>query len=139
MSVVNPSSRIIFHVDDEPLTRRLVKAILEESGYTVFSYEEPEPMFATLLTTSPTAILLDVNMPKISGYDLCKQIRAKHPEMQVPIIFLTGNKTPEDLQLARSSGGDYFVIKPFSPDSLVDGISKAFQMVARTRKKAAEN
>jgi DNA-binding response OmpR family regulator len=122
-------------IDDEPTITEMAKLILQDEGYTVFTASNADIAIKRLGVLTPTVILLDVNMPRQDGYQLCKRIRGDYPHIQCPIVFFTGNNTVDHLRMARDAGGDYFVIKPFTPATLIAGIKRG--QVAWTKKRRA--
>jgi DNA-binding response OmpR family regulator len=123
------AGRHALHVDDDPLVIRLVRGILTGAGYGVVSACNGSEALLSLLATPPSVILLDVDIGEESGYDLCNLMR--EAGATAPIAFLTANRTIEDLRKAREAGGDYFIVKPFTPAILLSGIEKAISMRGR--------
>lgn len=105
----------IFIIEDEQLIRQELKILLENALYQVTA----PPAFASVthvtqqvLDTAPDLVLLDINLPDISGFDICTQIR-RH--MDVPIIFLTSRMSPMDELNGLLKGGDDYITKPYQP------------------------
>lgn len=118
-------------VDDDSLICRLTKAVLETAGYTVFTATSREQALKSLGVMKPKLILLDVELGSESGYDLCQFIRQTYPELNPLIIFVTSRKTADDVKKAIEVGGHYFVMKPFSPEGLLDAVAKG--VIAKRR------
>ena len=113
----------ILVVDDEPELTEIVKDFLEGSGYMVMTENSSDKAIATAKSFRPDLILLDIMMPIKDGYVICKEIK-KDPALQnVPVIFLTGKEALEDKQKSYQVGGDLYIKKPFSCESLL-GIVK---------------
>lgn len=120
--------RNVLHVDDELLMRKLVRSVLENSGYKVASADGGEEALSFLRKHKPNVILLDVCLGEDDGFSLCRKIRAEFPELEAPVAFLTASRTVEDVQKCREVQGDYFILKPFTAETLSSGINKAFIM-----------
>lgn len=106
----------ILVIDDEPVICRLIEYQLGGAGYEVTAYQRGHDALLALADEAPDLILLDVMMPGISGWDLCRQIRASSP---VPIIMLTAKHGDDDIVTGLMSGADDYVGKPFSADALI--------------------
>jgi CheY-like chemotaxis protein len=114
-------------VDDMKSMRDLTESMLRGSGYAVMKCESAEQVYRMLKNVTPSVILLDVNMPGEDGYEICARIRQEMPHVDCPIVFVTSNKSKRDIELAKASGGDYFVVKPFDETSLMNGVRRAYQ------------
>lgn len=106
----------ILVIDDEPVICRLIEYQLGGAGYEVTAYQRGHDALLALADEAPDLILLDVMMPGISGWDLCRQIRASSP---VPIIMLTAKHGDDDIVTGLTSGADDYVGKPFSAATLI--------------------
>jgi len=107
----------IFIVDDEPLMRRGLQENLEFESFDVSVAEDGEKGLEILLKESFDLVLLDVMMPKMSGFDVCKE--ARKAGVQTPIIFLTAKGEEIDKVLGLELGADDYITKPFSVRELV--------------------
>lgn len=113
----------ILVVDDEPELTEIVRDFLEGSGYLVQTENTSDKAILTAKSFRPDLILLDIMMPGKNGYEICKEVK-KDPALQnVPVIFLTGKEAMEDKQKSYQAGGDLYIKKPFSCESLL-GIVK---------------
>lgn len=106
----------IMVIDDEPLICRLLEYQLGGAGYEVATYQSPYEALLQLSRSQPDLLLLDVMMPEISGWDLCRQIRASS---SVPIVMLTAKDGDDDVVRGLTGGADDYVGKPFSQAQLV--------------------
>ena len=113
----------ILVVDDEPELTEIVKEFLEGSGYVVKTENTSQKAIETAKTFRPDLILLDIMMPGKDGYEICKEIKRDPAIQNVPVIFLTGKEALEDKQKSYQVGGDLYIKKPFSCESLL-GIVK---------------
>lgn len=106
----------IMVLDDDPLICRLLEYQLGGAGYEVVAYQNVYEALLQLSRSQPDLLLLDVMMPEISGWDLCRQIRASS---SVPIIMLTAKDGDDDVVRGLTGGADDYVGKPFSQAQLI--------------------
>ena len=107
----------ILIVEDEPNMVAGLRDNFEFEGYEVLSAYDGSEGLEKALATSPDLVLLDVMMPKMSGLDVCKQLKAKRPS--IPIIMLTARGQEIDKVVGLELGADDYVTKPFSIRELV--------------------
>ncbi len=105
----------IMIVDDDKKILKFLKDFLELENYTVITAENGEDVLKKI-NTLPDLILLDINMPHMSGLEVCKRIR---DYVSCPIIFLTACIEDEDKIIGLKSGGDDYIVKPFNIDELL--------------------
>ncbi|HEY82233.1 MAG TPA: response regulator transcription factor [Dehalococcoidia bacterium] len=103
-------------VDDEPNIVELAKLYLEREGYQVESAASGEEALAKQSTAKPDLIILDLMLPDIDGFEVCRQIRARS---DVPILMLTARKEDVDKIIGLELGADDYFTKPFNPRELV--------------------
>ncbi|MCU4175974.1 response regulator transcription factor [Carboxylicivirga sp. N1Y90] len=106
------SNKHILIVEDEPDMQQGIKDNLEFEGYTVDAANDGDEALKKILHGHYDLILLDVMIPKVSGFDVCKQVR--HKGIETPIIFLTAKGEEIDKVIGLESGGDDYMTKPFS-------------------------
>ena len=114
----------ILVVDDEPQIRRVLRATLSMRGYGVMEARNGEEAIATVLRERPDLILLDVNMPEMSGHEACGRVRSSFAG---PIIMVTVCSSVQDKIRAFDSGADDYVVKPFSMEELLVRIQAALR------------
>ena len=102
----------IWLVEDEASIADTLIYTLESEGFVVRWFERGLPMLAALEQASPDFLLLDVGLPDISGFEICRRIRA---HSQLPLLFLTARSEEIDRLLGLEMGADDYVAKPFSP------------------------
>lgn len=110
----------IFIIEDEPLIRKELKLLLENALYEVYSTDNYDKAEEKICITKPDLVLLDVNLPEISGFDLCVKIREK---TGVPIIFLTSRTDAMDELTGMLKGGDDYITKPYQAPILLARIA----------------
>jgi CheY-like chemotaxis protein len=108
----------ILLVDDQPQNLRLLEAILEPYGYSVSAASSGDEAMRSITADAPDLVLLDIVMPGMTGYDVCRQIRANDATKFVPIVMMTASPD-QDKVAAIDSGADDFVFKPFDKQELL--------------------
>jgi DNA-binding response OmpR family regulator len=135
-------SKLILVVDDDADTVELVASIGRKAGYTVFGAKSGEECISMLWRVKPRLILLDVSMGGLDGFATCRQIRRDVGIAQVPIAFLTGHHTADDVNRCVAVGGDDFIVKPFSGTHLAKRIefltSRGQQLMASRMRRARD-
>lgn len=104
----------ILIADDEVNICEVVQLYLEKEGFTVFTAFDGQQALMIETTERPDLLILDIMLPKISGWEICRSI-----ERSVPIIFLTAKSAEDDKITGFSLGADDYITKPFSPRELV--------------------
>jgi DNA-binding response OmpR family regulator len=108
----------ILLVDDQPQNLRLLEGILGPYGYSISAASSGDEAMRSVATDAPDLVLLDVVMPGMTGYDVCRQIRANDATKFVPIVMMTASPD-QDKVAAIDSGADDFVFKPFDKQELL--------------------
>ncbi len=111
-------------VDDSATVRKLVAITLEKNGYRVIAASDGLEGLAKISETQPDLILLDITMPRMDGYQLCKIIRANPSIQNVPIVMLSGRDGFFDKVRGRMAGSTDYITKPFKPDTLLQTVHK---------------
>jgi DNA-binding NarL/FixJ family response regulator len=127
-------------VDDEPAFRELVSTLLAEAGYRVREAGTAHEALELVDEEQPTVVLLDVVLPGMSGYELCRQLRDRYGA-SLPIIFLSGTRTDTlDSVAGLLLGADDYIAKPFDPGELVARVRRCVERAnAASRAAASEN
>ena len=118
------STATILIVDDEPQIRRVMRTTLSSNGYSVIEARSGEEALDIIGKERPELVLLDVNMPGMSGLEVCREIR---DQSEVAIIMLTVRNSEHDKVLALDAGADDYVVKPFSIEELLARIRAALR------------
>ena len=111
--------RRILVVDDEPMISRGLTTLLGKRGMSVTAVNDPLQFWTVLDETKPNLILLDLEMPRISGTELCRVVRSDPRWSELPVIFLTGHTDQASVQRVFAAGADDYVGKPFVPAELM--------------------
>jgi len=107
----------ILIIEDEPAMLRGLKDNFEFEGYSVHTAQDGQKGLATALDNKADLIILDIMLPKINGYEICRQVR-EH-SIETPIIMLTAKGQESDIVLGLNLGADDYVTKPFSIKELL--------------------
>lgn len=110
---------LVFVVEDDEDIARLISHNLQSSGFSVQSFVNGASLLPEALREMPKLFLLDVMLPGISGFELCRQIRQTPALSGTPIIFLTAKSSESDKIRGLELGGDDYITKPFSPRELI--------------------
>ena len=102
----------ILIADDDPHIRQLLAFALEKAGFETAQAEDGEAALAQVEALAPDLLVLDINMPRLSGLEVCRQVRARS---ELPILFLSSRDEEIDRVLGIELGADDYVVKPFSP------------------------
>jgi len=121
------TSATVLIVDDEPQIRRVLRTTLTSRGYTVIEARSGDAALELIRSEHVDLILLDVNMPGLSGLDTCREIRQAS---DVPIIMLTVRNTERDKVEALDAGADDYIVKPFGAEELMARIRAALRRFA---------
>jgi two-component system OmpR family response regulator len=116
-------------IDDEPNIRELVQVALKFHGCAVTLGATGKDTLALAESEKPDLIVLDVMLPDIDGFEVCRRLRANGDE--VPVIFLTARDTTSDTVTGLTLGGDDYITKPFSVDALVARVRAVLRRAAR--------
>src|SRR5947207_4719821 len=116
---VAAAGEIVLVVDDDPSFRTLVRTLLERAGMRVVEAVDGDEALAALEPTAPHLVLLDVMLPRTSGYEVFRELRDRCGET-LPIIFISGERVDaHDRVAGLLLGADDYIVKPFDPDELI--------------------
>ena len=117
-------SKTILYVEDNELNRKIVRDLLKRTTYTLIEAFDGEAGVAKALEVKPDLILMDIQLPKISGMDAMRQIRADSSMAATPIVAITSFALSGDDQKAKAAGATAYLAKPYSPLELLGLIRK---------------
>lgn len=120
----NSSKKKILVVDDEPHILMLLQDNLEMQGFEVLAASDGLEALEMVAKDPPDIIILDVAMPKMNGWDVCKTLKSSQDTKQIPIIFLTAFAQNADRDKGLSLGAARFITKPFHPDAIEKAIKE---------------
>jgi len=122
----------ILVAEDDPLTREALVACLEGEGFAVSSAANGHEVLERWRSESPDLVCLDIMMPGLDGYEVCRRIRATRS--RVPVVFLSAKNEEIDIVVGLELGADDFVRKPFGRHELLARIRSALRRSAGTEK-----
>ncbi len=108
--------------DDDRDIRELVAFKLTQAGYEVRAFEDGSAALQEMRARLPDIAVLDVMMPGLTGFDVCRQLRADPATESLPVILLTARAQEGDVATGFAVGADDYVVKPFSPRELVSRV-----------------
>ncbi|MFO7321662.1 MAG: response regulator [Chloroflexota bacterium] len=108
----------ILVAEDERDIRELINFTLMLGGHTVTTVANGEDAIAMAGEVKPDLILMDVRMPRLTGYEACRRMKSMDALKHIPVVFLTAKGQDEEIQAAMNAGGIAHILKPFSPDDL---------------------
>ncbi|ASS74411.1 DNA-binding response regulator [Tumebacillus algifaecis] len=114
----------IFVVDDDPNIRLIITRYLEAEGYKVKQFVNGEQLLTAVADEEPDMVILDLMMPGIDGFEVCRTLRAKS---QLPIIMVSAKDDEVDRIVGLELGSDDYLSKPFSPRELVARVKTVFR------------
>ena len=118
------SARTILYVEDNEMNRKIVRALLKSTSYTLIEAHDGEAGVAKALEICPGLILMDIQLPKISGIEATRRLRAESVTANTPIIAITSFAMSGDEQKAKEAGATAYLAKPYSPFDLLNLIRK---------------
>jgi DNA-binding response OmpR family regulator len=128
-AATKPSGRILV-VEDDPAVQKALRRLFETEGYAVETQSDGRSALDSFQASPPVAVVLDLRLPKVSGSDVCKELKAMSPTL--PIVVLSAASDVSDKVLLLELGADDYVTKPFSPRELLARVRAALRHNART-------
>ena len=116
------SAKVILYVEDNEFNRKIVRDLLKRTKYELIEAYDGEAGVAMAIEKKPDLILMDIQLPKISGMDAMRQLRAQEVTAQTPIIAITSFALSGDDQKAKEAGATAYLAKPYSPFDLLKAI-----------------
>jgi two-component system, OmpR family, response regulator VicR len=118
----------ILCIDDEPGVVELVELVLHSEGITVRGANNGPEALEAMRAQRPDAILLDIMMPDMDGWDVFKAMKADEVLREIPVVILTARNVPFEEVIARERAGvDEYITKPFTPEQLRSCLRKVFE------------
>ncbi len=123
----------ILIAEDERDIRELVSLTLQFGGFAVVQAANGVEAVEQAQKELPDLILMDVRMPKMTGYDACRRIKAM-PELRgIPVVFLSAKGQESEIQTGLEAGAEEYILKPFAPDELVKQVQAVLDRVVARR------
>jgi CheY-like chemotaxis protein/Tfp pilus assembly protein PilF len=117
-----PKGKTILVVDDSPTVRKLISGKLEKSGHNVVCAADGVEALERMNEITPDLVLLDITMPRMDGYEVCKQIRSNPEAQNLPVVMISGKDGFFDKVRGKMAGTTGYVTKPFGPETLMKAL-----------------
>ena len=118
------SAKTILYVEDNAMNRKIVRDLLKRTTYELIEAQDGEAGVAAALEKRPGLILMDIQLPKISGMEAMRRLRAESVTANTPIIAITSFALSGDEQKAKDAGATAYLAKPYSPFDLLNLVRK---------------
>lgn len=105
---------IILVADDEDDIRELIALALQLDGHQVILTADGQQAYAQAVLESPDLVLVDVGMPKMTGYQVCQQLKKNRKTRNIPVVFLSAKGRDAEVQAGLDAGGTAYILKPFA-------------------------
>ena len=112
----------ILIAEDDPDIRELVAFTLRFAGHEVVAASNGEEAVQLAGREFPDLILMDVRMPRMTGYDACRVMKANSELKDIPVVFLSAKGQESEIQAGLEAGAEEYLLKPFAPDQLTDRV-----------------
>jgi two-component system alkaline phosphatase synthesis response regulator PhoP len=114
----------ILVAEDEKDIRELVSFSLKYSGFEVFTAVDGQEALEKALEIKPDVIMMDVRMPRMTGYEACAKMKEIDELKDVPVIILSAKGQDSEIQAGLNAGAYEYILKPFAPDELIEKVKK---------------
>lgn len=122
----------ILVAEDERDIRELIAFTLRFAGFDVVLATNGAEAVEMAEASPPDLIILDVRMPKMSGYEACRRLKENPRTSSVPVVFLSAKGQESEIQQGLASGADEYILKPFAPDELIQQVRDILNRAGRT-------
>ena len=112
----------ILIAEDEPDIRELVAFTLRFAGHEVTTTANGEEALHQASQLIPDIIIMDVRMPRLTGYDACRAMKADNTLNDIPVVFLSAKGQDSEIQTGLDAGAEEYLLKPFAPDQLAERV-----------------
>ncbi len=110
----------ILVAEDERDIRELITFTLKYHGFEVITADNGEQALQLASEAQPDLLLLDVRMPRLSGYEVCQRVKQQESTRHIPVVFLSAKGQEAEIQQGRQAGAVDYILKPFSPQELAE-------------------
>lgn len=124
------AGEVILIVDDNPEIISLLEGHFEMRGYRVVTALDGREALGKVYQEKPDLIVLDIMMPTLSGYEICRTLKSNPETKSIPVVFLTARDEPKDVERGFDVEADGYVVKPFEPRELAEFVG---DMLVRSR------
>lgn len=117
----------ILVVDDEIYIVHILEFSLTMEGYSILTASDGEEALRVIDSERPDLVVLDIMMPKLDGYEVCRRLRQDEQFSELPVILLSAKGRPIDREAGLKAGADDYITKPFSPRKLLEKIRELLE------------
>lgn len=121
----------ILVAEDERDIRELIAFTLRFAGFDVMLATNGAEAVELAEANPPDLVILDVRMPKMSGYEACRRLKENPRTSSVPVVFLSAKGQDSEIQQGLASGADEYILKPFAPDELIQQVRDILNRASR--------
>ncbi|MBW2477607.1 MAG: response regulator [Deltaproteobacteria bacterium] len=111
-------------VEDEESLLKLESILLTSKGYDVTGVPDGQSALDLIETMKPDLVLLDIMLPEIDGFEVCRRIKSNEATKHIPVIMLTAKKSREDMARGEQVGADWYITKPFKSAMVIETIQR---------------
>ncbi|MFZ6020540.1 MAG: response regulator transcription factor [Chloroflexota bacterium] len=123
----------ILVAEDEKDIRDLLTFTLQYAGHTVITVTNGEEAWQAAPSVLPDLILMDVRMPRMTGYEACERIKADPQTAHIPVVFLSAKGQEAEIQQGLQAGASEYLLKPFAPDELTRRVAELLERFAQKK------
>lgn len=127
---MNAQTKRILIVDDEEVIRELAKDLLENKGYQVLTAPDGRKGVEIAKSQKPDLIIMDVNMPRLNGFQALHEIKKDKKTMSIPVFMLTTRNSEDDMRQGMEEYADKYLPKPFTPQKLLQEIEETLGLIS---------
>ncbi len=114
----------ILIVDDSVVDRLVLKEYLASTAHEVIEVGEPEEAIPKIEHVHPDVVLLDIVMPRLNGFEICRRIKRDERLSEIPVVMISAKKAKSDKFWAKKQGAEDYLTKPVTPEVLIQTIEK---------------
>jgi len=118
------SKKKILIVEDEESLLKLESILLTSRGYDVKGVADGRAALESIEAAKPDLVLLDIMLPEMDGFEVCRQIKGSEATRHIPVIMLTAKKSREDMIKGEQVGADWYITKPFKSAMVIETIQR---------------
>lgn len=127
--------RKVLVAEDEPDIRGLIAFSLQYAGYVVIEAADGIDAVEKAERELPDLILLDVRMPKMNGYEVCRVLKTQDSTQEIPVIFLSARGQEAEIKRGLELGAEEYILKPFAPDELYRRVGGILERLERPKER----
>jgi DNA-binding response OmpR family regulator len=121
----------ILIVEDEESLLKLESILLTSKGYSVTGVMDGKSALASIIADPPDLVILDIMLPGIDGFEVCRQIKGNSATREIPVVMLTAKKSAADVALGEQVGANAYLTKPFKSAQVMEIISTLLVAAAK--------